>query len=301
MADHRPQRLKRTAVCFSCRIGARPDLRKGSHLAPRLSVFVLLEVQAVAMAIRRALFWGCTSCALLLCASEAMAQATTVQLPTFSFFSVATTVSVPDRGSALLGGVNRASEGRSDLGVPCLSGLPFLGRGFHSAGIGRQVGAGAMRLSVQVHDFEGMERSLLGHSTAGAVPAPGQAVVPVGGPLAAIMGNNAGISGPNAHRRTDGQVASDVVSSAARPAASVGQARAIRQAEMAAVAEEAQRLFQRALKAESEGNSRLAKLYYEMAARRASGPLQQEISARLAALAARHSATIAQRGGGAGQ
>ena len=252
------------------------------------------------MTIRCALVWGCTSCAVLLCASEAMAQATTVQLPTFSFFSVATSVLAPDRGSALLGGVNRASEGRSDFGVPCLRGLPFLGRGFHSTAIGRQVGAGSMRVSVQVHDFDSMERSLLGNSTAGAVPAPGQALVPIGGPLAAIMGSNAGISGINAHRRTDGYVASDVVSSAARPAASVGEARAMRQAEMAAVAEEAQRLFQRGLKAESEGNRRLAKVYYEMAARRASGPLQQDISARLAALAARHSATVAQRGGGAG-
>jgi len=227
-----------------------------------------------------------------------MAQATTVQLPTFSFFSVATTVSVPDRGSALLGGVTRASEARSDFGVPCLGGLPFLGRGFHSTAIGRQVSAGTMRISVQVHDFEGMERSLLGNSTAGVALPPGQALVPIGGPLAAIMGSNAGISGTNAQPRNDGRGASDVVSSAARPAASVGEARAIRQAEMAAVAEEAQRLFQRGLKAQSEGNSRLAKVYYEMAARRASGPLQQEISARLAALAARHSATVAQRGSG---
>jgi len=253
------------------------------------------------MASRLALVWGWTSCALLLCASEALAQATTVQLPTFSFFSVATTVSVPDRGSALLGGVNRASEGRSDFGVPCLSGLPFLGRGFHSAAVGRQVGAGTMRISAQVHDFEAMERSLLGNSTAGVALPPDQAVVPVGGPLVAIMGSNADISRTNNQPKTGGQVAADVVSSAARPAASVGEARAIRQAEMAAVAEEAERLFQRALKAESEGNSRLAKVYYEMAARRASGPLQQEISARLAALAARQASTIAQRGSGAGQ
>ena len=38
-------------------------------------------------------------------ASPAAAQrANAVQLPTFSFFSVDTTVSVPDRGSASLGG-----------------------------------------------------------------------------------------------------------------------------------------------------------------------------------------------------
>lgn len=49
-----------------------------------------------------------------LIASHACAQA--VQLPTFRYFSVQTTVSVPDRGGALLGGVDRASSGSTSRG-----------------------------------------------------------------------------------------------------------------------------------------------------------------------------------------
>ena len=44
----------------------------------------------------------------------------TVQLPTFSFTTVTTTVSVPDGGTVLLGGIKRLSEGRNEFGVPIL-------------------------------------------------------------------------------------------------------------------------------------------------------------------------------------
>ncbi len=44
----------------------------------------------------------------------------TVQLPTFSFVTVTTTVSVPDGGTVLLGGIKRLSEGRNEFGVPIL-------------------------------------------------------------------------------------------------------------------------------------------------------------------------------------
>ena len=45
---------------------------------------------------------------------------TTVQLPTFSYVTVTTTVSVPDGGTVLLGGIKRLSEGRNEFGVPML-------------------------------------------------------------------------------------------------------------------------------------------------------------------------------------
>ena len=62
---------------------------------------------------------------------------TTVQLPTFSFVTVTTTVSVPDGGTVLLGGIKRLSEGRSERGVPILSKLPYINRLFRNVGIGR--------------------------------------------------------------------------------------------------------------------------------------------------------------------
>ncbi len=63
---------------------------------------------------------------------------TTVQLPTFIFTSVSTTVSVPDGGTVLLGGIKRLSEGRVERGVPMLSKMPYVNRLFKNVGIGRE-------------------------------------------------------------------------------------------------------------------------------------------------------------------
>ena len=62
---------------------------------------------------------------------------TTVQLPQFAFTSVSTTVSVPDGGTILLGGIKRLSEGRNERGVPLLSKFPYVNRLFKNVGIGR--------------------------------------------------------------------------------------------------------------------------------------------------------------------
>ena len=62
---------------------------------------------------------------------------TTVQLPTFSFVTVTTTVSVPDGGTVLLGGIKRLSEGRDEAGIPILDKLPYLNRLFKNTGISR--------------------------------------------------------------------------------------------------------------------------------------------------------------------
>jgi general secretion pathway protein D len=62
---------------------------------------------------------------------------TTVQLPTFAFTTVSTTVSVPDGGTILLGGIKRLSEGRAERGVPMLSKIPYLSRLFRNVAVGR--------------------------------------------------------------------------------------------------------------------------------------------------------------------
>lgn len=62
----------------------------------------------------------------------------TVQLPTFNFIAVVTTVSVPDGGTVLLGGIKRLNEGRNELGVPLLSKVPYVNRLFRNVGIGRE-------------------------------------------------------------------------------------------------------------------------------------------------------------------
>jgi general secretion pathway protein D len=62
---------------------------------------------------------------------------TTVQLPTFAFQTVTTTVSVPDGGTVLLGGIKRMTEVRRENGVPMLSKLPYLNRLFTNVAIGK--------------------------------------------------------------------------------------------------------------------------------------------------------------------
>jgi general secretion pathway protein D len=68
---------------------------------------------------------------------EDIVEGTTVQLPQFAFTSVSTTVSVPDGGTILLGGIKRLSEGRTERGVPILSKIPYISRLFRNVAIGR--------------------------------------------------------------------------------------------------------------------------------------------------------------------
>jgi len=53
-----------------------------------------------------------------------------LQLPTLSVTTLVTTVSVPDRGTLLLGGQKLAGEVEQEKGVPVLSKVPFLNRLF---------------------------------------------------------------------------------------------------------------------------------------------------------------------------
>ncbi len=64
-------------------------------------------------------------------------QGTTVQLPTLASTQVSTTVSVPDGGTILLGGIKRMAEGRSERGVPFLSKIPYVSRLFRNVATGR--------------------------------------------------------------------------------------------------------------------------------------------------------------------
>ncbi|MBN2294870.1 MAG: general secretion pathway protein GspD [Pirellulales bacterium] len=64
--------------------------------------------------------------------------ASTVQLPTYSFVTVTTTVSVPDGGTVLLGGIKRLSEGRNEFGTPMLNKIPYISRLFRNVAIGRE-------------------------------------------------------------------------------------------------------------------------------------------------------------------
>lgn len=78
------------------------------------------------------------------------AQQVAVQQPVVATNSVRTTVSVPDRGSALLGGVGSAQSARSSYG-PLRSG----------SSIGLSRSASSMSTSVYIHDLRAMDEVLL--------------------------------------------------------------------------------------------------------------------------------------------
>ena len=97
--------------------------------------------------------------------STTTTQGTTVQLPTFAFVTVTTTVSVPDGGTVLLGGIKRLSEGRNEYGVPILDKIPYINRLFKNVGIGRDTSSLMMMVTPRIIIQEEEEEKL-------GVPAP---------------------------------------------------------------------------------------------------------------------------------
>ncbi|QDU91016.1 outer membrane porin HofQ [Pirellulimonas nuda] len=93
-------------------------------------------------------------------ASNITRTGTTVQLPTFQFISVTTTVSVPDGGTVLLGGIKRLSEGRNEFGVPLLSKIPYIDRLFRNVGIGRETDSLMMMVTPRIIIQEEEEEKL---------------------------------------------------------------------------------------------------------------------------------------------
>jgi len=83
-------------------------------------------------------------------AEQITRSGTTVQLPTFQIITVATTVSVPDGGTVLLGGVKRLSEQRSEFGVPLLGKIPYVDRLFRNVGIGRDTNSLMMMVTPHI-------------------------------------------------------------------------------------------------------------------------------------------------------
>jgi len=193
--------------------------------------------------------------ALLVAGAEAaLGQATAVQLPTYSFFSTNSTVVVPDRGSVYLGGIKRAASGRSEFGVPL---LPLRNRAF-----GLERSASGASVSVFIHDFDAMDEYLLSRPT----PSLPNGYRPA---AAATVRGRAEATG----------VAAKV--EAVSPAASVAALRARHERQTEARFAEAEEFLRRGREAEAAGKGNVARIYYEMAARRAAGPLRSEVLARL--------------------
>ncbi len=207
-----------------------------------------------------------------LTAVDVLAQpAPTVQLPTFSFVGVSTTVLVPDSGAAFLGGINRASDGRNEFGVPGIT-LP----GFQNRGIGQDRSASSFWATATIHDFDAMDQALLN------APSP-----------SGIAGSNPNMSRglPEFPAVITGQIVPrkavnlagnwQAEPGAPVPVSDVAVEQADRANRQTTRAEEADNFFARAKQDEADGKPNVAKIYYQMALRRATGERKQEVQARL--------------------
>lgn len=83
-----------------------------------------------------------------------------IQLPVFSLTNVQTTVTVPDGGTVLLGGVKRLREERREFGVPILSKTPLINRLFRNIGIGRTTDSLMMMVTPRIIILEEEEEKL---------------------------------------------------------------------------------------------------------------------------------------------
>ncbi len=81
---------------------------------------------------------------------ESIVTGTTVQQPTLGITTVNTTVSVPDGGTILLGGLKRLREGRVERGTPILSKIPYISRLFKNTGIGRETSTLMMTVTPRI-------------------------------------------------------------------------------------------------------------------------------------------------------
>ncbi len=93
---------------------------------------------------------SCTALMIVIAGQQtASAQQIAVQQPVIGNFAVGTTVSVPDRGSVVLGGVGAAASGQSTY-----SPLPF------NSSFGWSRSASSMSVHVQIHDLAAMDEAV---------------------------------------------------------------------------------------------------------------------------------------------
>lgn len=229
---------------------------------------------------------------LALAAAQVLAQGTTVQLPTFAFSNVSTTVMVPDRGSAFLGGINRASSGRNEFGTPMLDKLPFTGRAFKNTGIGQDRSGSSFHVTAYIHDFDAMEEALLGGQYSSFSSTSSSPLRRLNDPPVAIA---ARAIQPRAGDLAGNWLPKSSEKEEPVPEVEVAQEQARRAALLQTRAAEAQDLFDRGEQAEAAGKANVAKLYYQMAAKRSSGELKQQALARLETLGGGRTTKVAQR------
>ncbi len=189
-----------------------------------------------------------------------------VQLPTFHQSSVSTSVLVPDRGIAHLGGIQRAAYARSRFGVPGLMLLPGAGWLLGDRCAGSRVSTSTSSVHVTVVDLAAMDRALLANARAAN---------------STSADNPRAVAMARAIRQASIQAVPED-----EPLSSVADIRRANEQRKQARQREGLALFARAEAAEAAGHIGAAKIYYRMAARRVGGEMRAKIKVRLAKLAA---------------
>jgi hypothetical protein len=187
--------------------------------------------------------------------------ATTVQLPTFSRFTVQTTVSVPDGGTAYLGGIERGIDSSVTRGLG-----PLRSRGISS---GRSTSG--VSVSATIIDHAEIDRAILA--------------------AAATDRESARASTLKAREITAGvensRVAANQETNHSASGVLPGSVAAIRAANAAQDQQRASEIagyLARAEQAEAAGKTSVARVYYQMVARSGSTQHVQQAAQRLAAL-----------------
>ena len=200
-------------------------------------------------------------------------NAVTIQLPTYSSFSVSTTVLVPDRGGAALGGVSRSAMGASQFGP---APLPAGTRAF---GVERQ--AQNAHVFAQIHDFREMEQALVGDGTQPRNDVGRLTVLrPSGATGAAVNPRQV-----NSSQRGGSPLA--VPSSGDTPGQrSVAEWKQLRAQQAAGQQRQVLEWMQRAAAAAESGKRGAARVYLNMAYRQADSALRPRIAAELERLGA---------------
>lgn len=212
--------------------------------------------------------------------ATAFAQAQVVQLPTFHQFSVSTTVSAPDRGGILAGGVRSSRQGRVSRGMPFASKIPGLSRLGKNVAIGREDDASTISVHASIIDFKELEGALL-------------AKVPGGRSLfettlweaeteASRLSSHVEPAVRMANRKERAAVPAVAFTRSTPP--SVAELKSRGDLAKRAKSDEALQFFQRAVKAEREGKKAVAKIFYQMAGRRGDPKLQVAVMKKLKAL-----------------
>lgn len=191
-------------------------------------------------------------------------QQLTVQQPSFETFSGATTVSVPDRGRTVIGGVSRGASGTSNYG-PFRSGINS----------GRAFSGSSVSAHVRIHDFAEMDRQILDSASDQRTlrHANGSG------------GNDIRLADHSEHAYQvlrNGSAASTRTTGPATPSVPERRTAAAdsdRDADGAAAASaaEAERLFQKGRRAQAAGNSEVARVWFRLAEQHGSAPAAAEL------------------------